>query len=228
MSSVWALGALALAFAACRSSFGAGPVVERPGRAAAPAWGAAPPAAEALGAWPPPLEGGPLRVGDRVIDERDKAGTVRAILGGGEVLVRLDGGLWRARREAGRLAKSVGCLRGICIGHSVIDSENKTGTLMELFANGKARVKLDGRPWTRTRELGLIAKSVGCMDGICLGDLAVDAWGELWEVEDVFADGRARVRVFGIPWTGVRDVSSLSTDADSILQATRRRREGRL
>jgi len=88
---------------------------------------------------------GGVCIGDKVIDIEDNVGIVEAIFGNGKAQVYYnlgwDAGLVKVK-DINELTRSVSgnCLGNICLRDKVVDKENKIGTVIALFLNGKAQV----------------------------------------------------------------------------------------
>jgi hypothetical protein len=80
---------------------------------------------------------------DRVIDSGENVGTVKEVFSNGQATVYLDGfGTYTSSTSS--LGKGFRCIENVCVNDRAIDRENNTGTIKELFDNGKSKVYLDG------------------------------------------------------------------------------------
>lgn len=140
-----------------------------------------------------------LCVGDRIIDDGDRAGTVLEIFDNGKVSVTLDGGAYDSYvKEASSLGKAVRCLENICVKNRIMEESDRTGSVLEVFDNGKAIVKLDGgafNPYVRRVET--LAKKVRCSQTICNKDRIMDDGDRVGSVVEVFSNGKAIVTFDG-------------------------------
>jgi len=82
-------------------------------------------------------------VGDRVIDSYEYLGTVEEVFDNGKSAVHFDV-YGTYIRPTSSLGKGFRCIESVCVNNRVIDSNNNTGTIRELFDNGKSAVYLDG------------------------------------------------------------------------------------
>jgi hypothetical protein len=81
-------------------------------------------------------------VGDRTMDTSNDVGTVKEVFDNGKAQVKYDKyGLYIV--EINKLGKGWRCIENACVGDRVMDTSNDTGSILELFDNGKARVNYD-------------------------------------------------------------------------------------
>jgi translation initiation factor IF-1 len=79
----------------------------------------------------------------RVIRFDNVPGTVKEIFTNGVAYVRFDNALSCTPHKISELGVGVDCFKGICKKDRIIDARNVTGTVMEVFTNGIARVMFD-------------------------------------------------------------------------------------
>ncbi|WP_374078524.1 beta-sandwich domain-containing protein [Bdellovibrio bacteriovorus] len=143
---------------------------------------------------PPPVyqESKQIRVGDRVIYSDSYFGKVLEIFQAGKARVALDGYSTPQLVEISSLGKSVNCDSGFCVGDSVLYSEN-TGVVKEIFANGKARVALNGYSSVYVLSTKELAKETQCIGNVCVGDRIQYAGANPGVVKRTFANGKVQV-----------------------------------
>lgn len=83
-----------------------------------------------------------LCVKDRIIDSKNMTGQVIELFDNGQARVYLDNYGYQIR-SVSSLGKGFRCIENVCINSRTIDSLHRTGKIIELFDNGKARVYFD-------------------------------------------------------------------------------------
>lgn len=80
-------------------------------------------------------------------------------------------------------------------GDRIINAKNETGTILDIFENGTARISYDG--WTpffraELRQLTLATASK-CFKNICRNDRVMDSKNQIGRVLETFQNGQVRV-----------------------------------
>ncbi len=104
-------------------------------------------------------------VGSRIIDGDDLVGTVVEIFNNREAKVTLDGYSGTHIRDVSTLARGYRCIGAVCVGNSVMDSDDLTGRVQALFANGKVQVTLDGYSGLHIRDYNSLGLKLSCRPG---------------------------------------------------------------
>lgn len=87
-------------------------------------------------------------------------------------------------------------------GDRVIDNMDRVGVVVMLFADGRAKVQLDGYYATTDYHVRALSKAVRCAS-VCEGSKVIDRLNRLGTVVAVYYDGRARVQLDGYYGTTV-------------------------
>jgi len=100
-----------------------------------------------------------LCLGDRIIDNENDTGKVIALYSNGKAKIDWDKSSYGVTiSNIRQLSKSYRCSGNLCVGQYIIDDEDDTGKVVEIFENGKVRVKWDkssyGITVTTMRRLG--------------------------------------------------------------------------
>lgn len=101
--------------------------------------------------------------GTRVIDEKDQPGKVIEVFENGKVQIDFDRTDYREIRKTNSLSKSVRCVGSLCVEDRFRDSKKFEGKVVEVFANGKARVLYDGYESYYIRDYKSLGIQLNCM-----------------------------------------------------------------
>jgi cell shape-determining protein MreC len=83
-----------------------------------------------------------VTAGDYVIDDGGLYGDVTQVYANGKVKILLENTVIYVIRDTADLGKSCGCVEGICKGSQVVDNDNRTGEVINVFDNGTVRMLL--------------------------------------------------------------------------------------
>lgn len=101
-------------------------------------------------------------VGDRIVDSSENVGTVKEVFDNGKARVDLDRYTGTYIRQVNTLGKGFSCIESVCVNDRMIDSSQKTGRILELFDNGKARVDFDRYTGTYIRSFVSLGIQLNC------------------------------------------------------------------
>lgn len=82
----------------------------------------------------------------------------------------------------------------ICVGDRVIDNANDAGRVIEVYSNGKAKVKFDRFSNLYTKNLKDISKSIRCKGRLCVGNRVLDNANDVGTIHEIFANGKVNVK----------------------------------
>ena len=115
---------------------------------------------------------GKYHINDRILDLSNSTGTIKEIFDNGLAKVMMDGKGINYRIVAlSELAKGYKCVEAACTKDRFLDSNNSSGTIMEIFDNGVAKVMLDRKGLSLyDRSLKDLGYAVSCsLKSACLG-----------------------------------------------------------
>ncbi|WP_373999110.1 beta-sandwich domain-containing protein [Bdellovibrio bacteriovorus] len=158
---------------------------------------------------PPVYEDNIIRVGDEVLYARSYPGVVTYI-SGTEVRVRLNG-YGETRAGTSDVAKSVRCLKGICVGDEGLYGGSYKGTVVKMYSNALMTVRLQayGNSIVAMHDF---AKAQRCLGAICQGDAGLYAGAYRASVLGAFDNGMLELRINGsVSIAMARDFSKSSS-----------------
>lgn len=82
----------------------------------------------------------------------------------------------------------------ICANDRIIDSSGDAGRVIEVFSNGKAKIKFDAFTGFYTKSLSGLGKGVKCHAGFCASNRVIDTSGDAGTIIEVFNNGTAKVK----------------------------------
>jgi translation initiation factor IF-1 len=145
----------------------------------------------------------------RIIDAGENVGTVLETFSNGKARVKFDNYSEDYVREINTLASAIRCDNDICMEDRIIDSAGNAGKVIEVFANGKALVRLDSYSSEYIRQTKQLGKGFRCFEKICQGDRIIDASNNTGTVKEIFSNGRALVAFDNYSELYVRSLESL-------------------
>lgn len=116
--------------------------------------------------------------GDRVIDQNGDLGVVRgANPFQGTVAVNY-GGSTSYSKNIPTLSITEGCVRGFCVGDSVIDANGDAGVIKGVNPFNVTVAINYGGSTSYHRSLKTLSVTFGCLKGFCIGDSVIDSNGD--------------------------------------------------
>jgi translation initiation factor IF-1 len=113
--------------------------------------------------------------GDRVVDANFHTGTITEVFPQGKIKFKTDGLLGHiadATRNSNEIFKAYPCVENICVGTRVVDSFGISGTIKEIFTNGKVKFELDGYMGLMglaDRDFQSLGYTIDCKKKSCIG-----------------------------------------------------------
>lgn len=126
-------------------------------------------------------------IGSRVIDQNNYTGKIQEIFSNGVVKFYRDN-YGVVDRKVNQLYPLVRCLGGICSGARVIDHNNYTGKIEEIFSNGVVKFYRD-EYGVVDRNITNLSRRYRCVHSLCVGDRVIDQNNYTGYVHEIFENG---------------------------------------
>jgi hypothetical protein len=106
-----------------------------------------------------------FEVGDRIIDQYGNTGKIECLFSNNTAEIHLDNfpRVSYVRRLA-TLGRAFCCIESVCIGKKIVDQYGNIGSIVELFHNGMANIKLKGQHGYFSRSLTTLGIGLECLN----------------------------------------------------------------
>lgn len=153
-----------------------------------------------------------LCAGDRVMDSANRLASVLSVSNQGVAQIKLDDRTFPVNRAVSALSKKINCYQNICTEDRILDGAEQTGTVAEVFDNGKVQIKFDNGT-VDIRIAVTLGKSVECVEKVCVDHNIKDVGNNPGIILELFDSGKALVKFDHSAFPRVRNFLSLNIKA---------------
>jgi len=130
--------------------------------------------------------------GDRVQFDGNNSGTAVEVFNNGKVKIKDDSTEYKYR-DISQVGKGHRCVGRICRKNRVQFDGNNSGTAVEVFDNGKVKIK-DNSSEYKYRDISQVGKAYNCVESLCSRDRVQFDGNNSGTAVEVFDNGKVKIK----------------------------------